>query len=204
VEDAEGQLDVAGSVGAALSPHPAVRELRLVGSRAEGRAHRLSDWDFAVETDDFDLVARDLPALVATLRPLAEQWDRYSSYPCYMLILRGPVKVDLLFLGEPWESPGTWNPTAETLEALDRHFWDWILWLEQKRRGHRDEVLAKGLGQMHELLLEPMGVARGPVSVPDAVDAYVDARSELERRFGVSVPRELEREVRPVVAPKPS
>ncbi len=34
-----------------------VTAVRLVGSRAEGRATRCSDWDFVVETSDFDAVA---------------------------------------------------------------------------------------------------------------------------------------------------
>ncbi len=170
-----------------------------MGSRANGRAHDLSDWDFAVDTADFESVAGDLHRLVAPLRPLAEQWDPYSSHACYMLMFRGPTKVDLLFPEEhrTWSPP--WNPSAETLEAIDRHFWDWILWLEQKRRGGREDVLANSLGDMHELLLRPMGVAEEPRSASDALAAYVVARDELEREFGFSVPRHLEREVRPAV-----
>jgi hypothetical protein len=200
VEDAEAGLEqVARAVAATVSAHPAVRSVELVGSRADGRAHELSDWDFAVSTDDFDQVARDLPALVAPLQPLAEQWDPYSSYDCYMLMLRGPLKVDLIFPDEKREWSGPWEASGSTLEAIDHHFWDWILWLEQKRRGGRDEVLAKGLAQMHELLLSPMGVAPAPESVAAAVGAYVEARAELERRFDRRVPRTLEHEVRPVV-----
>jgi hypothetical protein len=117
-----------------------------------------------------------------------------------MLMLPGPVKIDLLFLDEPRSWAGPWEPSAETLEAIDRHFWDWILWLEQKRRGGRDTVVEKGLVQMHELLLAPMGVARAPESVPEATSSYLEARDTRERQFGVHVPRDLEREVRPVVA----
>ena len=36
----------------ALERHPAVRRVRLVGSRATGTATAASDWDFAVDTDD--------------------------------------------------------------------------------------------------------------------------------------------------------
>lgn len=88
------------------------------------------------------------------------------------------------------------EPVAETLEAIDRHFWDWAFWLEQKRRGGHDEVLANSLGDIHELLLHPMGVTERPASASDAIDAYLEARGELERRFRVSVPRNLEHEVR--------
>src|SRR5438477_11731946 len=63
----------------ALQRHPSVRGVRLVGSRAEGRAREESDWDFLVESDDFALLADDLPALCRPFEPLAQQWDRLSS-----------------------------------------------------------------------------------------------------------------------------
>ena len=86
--------DIVAAVGATLR-HPSVLGVELVGSRA--MVHRpLSDWDFVVVTERFDEVARAPPALVAELEPLGQQWDRISAYPCYMLMLAGPVKVDLL------------------------------------------------------------------------------------------------------------
>jgi hypothetical protein len=200
VEDAETHVgDVASAVRTTLLAHPAVRAVRPIGSRAEGRAHDLSDWDFAVETDDFETVARDLPRLVGSLHPLAEQWDRYNTHACYMLMLHGPTKVDLLFLDQPREWEGPWQVSRDTLEAIDHHFWDWSLWLEQKRRGRRDELVVAQLALMHELLLEPMGVSDRPGSVADAVTAYIGARAELESRFAVTAPRHLEREVRPLL-----
>lgn len=179
--------------------HAAVHAVRLVGSRAEGRAHERSDWDFAVETDEFVSVARDLHRMVATLRPLAEQWDPYSSYACYMLMLPGPTKVDLLFPDEKQEWAPPWSASPTTLEAIDRHFWDWILWLEQKRRGDQSELLGKSLGDMYEFMLRPMGVTNPPASVSEAIDAYLKARADLEERFGFNVSRDLEHEVRRLV-----
>ena len=105
--------DLAASVAAVLLPHPNVRSVELVGSRATDSATPLSDWDFEVETDDFDSVARALPELVTPLDPLAQQWDRISDYPCYMLMLAGPAKVDLIFPGEPYESLPPWTVTPE-------------------------------------------------------------------------------------------
>ena len=81
--------DIAAVVEAVLLPHPGIAAVELVGSRADGSATRLSDWDFVVVTDRFDEVARALPTLVAGLDALAQQWDRISAYPCYMLPLRG-------------------------------------------------------------------------------------------------------------------
>ena len=194
-------MDVARDVPRALARHPAVRDVRLAGSRAAGEAHELSDWDFAVETDDFAPLERDLPALVEPLRPLAQQWDPYSDLACYMLMLRGPTKVDLIFPGQPRAWSSAWEATPETLAAIDRHFWDWSLWLEQKRRHGRSGQLEKSLGDLYELLLRPLGVRTRPASIEDAVASYLVAREERERTYGLRVPRELEHEVRPVVAP---
>jgi hypothetical protein len=192
-------MDVGKAVPAAVRVHSSVREVRLVGSRAEGRTHELSDWDFAVETDDFSTLANDLPRLVAPLHPLTEQWDPYASHACYMLMFPGPTKVDLLFLDEHREYSPAWRPSAENLAAIDRHFWDWILWLEQKRTGGESATLESRLEDMFQLMLEPMGVSLKPTSVCDAIEAYVSARVELERTFGVTVPREVEQEVSPAV-----
>ncbi len=192
-------MSVVTAVREAVCSHPDVQAVRAVGSRAEGRAHDLSDWDFAVETDEFPSVARDLPDLLSPLHPVAAQWDPYSSHACYLLVFPGPTKVDLLFPDERRKWSGAWKPSPLTLDAIDLHFWDWILWLEQKRRGGQDDVLEKGLRNMHELLLEPMGVIVRPRSVSEACDAYLSARSVLEERFGRAVPRELEHHVRPVL-----
>jgi hypothetical protein len=192
--------DVPAAVAAALKQHPAVEDIHLTGSRAEGRSHDLSDWDFAVATDDFPTVAADLPQLLAPFAPLAQQWDPYASHACYMLLFPGPTKVDLLFLDEPREWSPPWAPSPENLEAIDRHFWDWILWLEQKRRGGKDETLDEGLANMFELMLRPMGATTRPRSIPEALAAYHAARDKLERRYNTTVPRALEREVAPAVS----
>jgi predicted nucleotidyltransferase len=192
-------IDVERALPEALEAHPAVSGVRLVGSREIGRAHALSDWDFLVFTDALPEVAHDLPRLVAPLEPLSELWDPYSDRACYMLMLRGPTKVDLIFPREKRAWSGPWEPSAETLADIDRHFWDWILWLEQKRRGGRKQRLEKSLGDMYRLLLRPMGASAEPLSVADATTAYVLARDELEERFGVEIDRILEREVAPVV-----
>ena len=177
-------------MAALLRGHPLVRDVRLTGSRARGEEHELSDWDWEVRTDDFDAFARELPRLLAPLEPIGALWDPYSDIECYMLTLRGPTKVDLIFPDEPREWSGPWRPSARTLPQIDVHFWDWILWTEQKRHGGKDEVVAKSLADMHRLLLAPMGVLRAPKSVTAALDAYLEARMRLEEIYGVTVPRE--------------
>jgi hypothetical protein len=191
--------DLAASVKAALLPHPHVLSVELVGSRATGSPTRLSDWDFEVMTDGFDAVARELPSLVARLEPLAQQWDRISEYPCYMLMLIGPVKVDLIFPGEPYESLPPWLVSAETLDGLDRHFWDWILWLASKREKGQDDLVRRELVKMSEHLLRPLGVDRVPGSIEAALESYRSARDKREREFGIEVSRRLEREVLPAL-----
>ena len=192
-------MDVAAEIPLALLRHSSIQAVRLVGSRADGRSHEFSDWDFAVETEDFASAADDLTHLVASLQPLAGQWDPFASHACYMLMFPGPTKVDLLFLDQHRQWAPAWSPSPGNLQAIDRHFWDWIVWLEQKRSGGHEATLKTGFGHLFELMLKPMGVVSEPGSVSEAIDAYVAARDELERRFGVSVLRELEAAVRPAV-----
>lgn len=192
-------MDIAAVVGAVLLPHPGIRAVDLVGSRAAGWATPLSDWDFVVVTDRFGEVARALPTLVAGLDPLGQQWDRISAYPCYMLMLAGPVKVDLIFPDEPYEYLPPWTVTAETLDGIDQHVWDWILWLASKREKGQDELVGRELVKMHDHLLGPLGVDRVPSSIEAAVERYRSARDEREREFGVEVSRRREREVLRVV-----
>ena len=167
-----------------------MRSIRLVGSRAEGRARPGSDWDFRVEARDFDAVAAALPELLAPLEPLASQWDRLSDEQCWMAILPGPVKVDLIFAGEPHVHEPPWVPSAENLGALDAHLWDWLLWLRSKEASGKDEIVAAELEKLFVHLLRPLGVDRVPRSVADAVELYRPARDALG-----TVPRELEAEV---------
>ena len=187
------------SVRAVLLPHPDIRAVELVGSRAGGSPTPSSDWDFVVVTERFDEVARALPALVAELEPLGQQWDRISAYPCYMLLLAGPVKVDLIFPDEPFESLPPWTVSAETLDGIDQHFWDWILWLASKREKREDELVRRELVKLRDHLLGPLGVDRVPGSIGAAVEGYRAARDEREREFGIEVSRRREREVLPVL-----
>jgi hypothetical protein len=190
--------DIVAAVETTLR-HPSIHAVELVGSRATGKPTPLSDWDFVVVTERFDEVARALPALVAELEPLAQQWDRISAYPCYMLMLAGPVKVDLIFPDEPYESLPPWSVSAETVDGIDQHFWDWILWLASKREKREDELVRRELIKMRDHLLGPLGVDRAVSSIEAAVQAYRAARDEREREFGVQVSRRREHEVLPVL-----
>jgi hypothetical protein len=117
--------------------------------------------------------------MVRPLHPVVAQWDRLSRTWCYMLILVGPAKVDLLF-GHP---TGPWQVNAATLAGIDDHFWDWALWLRSKL-ARRGDIVAGELRKLHEHLLAPMGVTCAPASLGEAVTAYRMAREKCERRPG--------------------
>jgi hypothetical protein len=126
------------------------------------------------------------------------QWDRFSRTWCYMLILPGPAKVDLL-LGHPHQPAGPLQVNASTLAGIDGHFWDWVLWLRSKLAAGRHDVLASELGKLHEYLLCPMGVTSAPASLGEAVTAYLPTRETWERRLGLHVSRNAEATVTPVL-----
>jgi predicted nucleotidyltransferase len=182
-------------VAKTLLAHPAVTAVRLAGSRARGTANAFSDWDFAVESSDFPALAQDLPGVVEALEPLSAMWDPYADFHCFMMLLRGPVTVDLLFLEQEREPGPPWQLTRQTLPAIDCHFWEWINWAGSKvaagDRGH----LEWHLPLLSTMLLQPLGVAAIPGTVEEAVRLYVAARSAAEKSFGLRVSRELEKEV---------
>jgi hypothetical protein len=178
-----------------LARHPAINSIVLAGSRSRGEPTDLSDWDFTIETSDFPSVASALPMLVAPLAPLAQQWDRLSDHACYMLMVRGVGKVDLIF-DEPWESGPPWEVSAETLNGIDDHFWDWTIWLAAKDRAGKREVVKSELRKMHEHLLGPLGVDGVPTGIADAVAVYTRAQAEAEKWLQMTVPQVVDDEVR--------
>ena len=175
-----------------------VTQVELSGSRKRGDAGRFSDWDFVVRTSDFDATARELPAAFETLDPLAAQWDRLSDEPCFMLIIPGPVKIDIIFPDLPNEHQPAWTVEASTLAGIDAHFWDWSLWLTSKIDAGKADFVLSELQKMHEHLLAPMGT-RPPTSLFDAVDVYLTAREKWESTLGTSVDPALGRATKPVI-----
>jgi hypothetical protein len=182
----------------ALAADGRIESVELTGSRAAGTATPLSDWDFAVTTGRFDEVRRALPATVATLRPMVAQWDRLSAAWCYMLILAGPVKVDLIFSQSHRPLP-PWQVSAATLPGIDDHFWDWILWLGSKEAAGRRDLVAGELGRLHRHLLDPMGIPAPPAGLGQAIADYRAAREAWETRLETRVPRSAEQTVLPAL-----
>jgi hypothetical protein len=188
-------VDLVTCVPELLGQHPSVTRVKLVGSRARVTPTALSDWDFGVETDDLAALKPALPGLVAPLEPLAEQWDPLGEPPAYMLVVRGPAKIDLIFFHETVPQRPAWRVGPDTLAALDAHFWDWILWLAAKGARGRDELVRGELKKMHGFLLGPLGVDAAPATIGEAVGAYLSAADEVERALGMEVPRALRDEV---------
>lgn len=114
-------------------------------------------------------------------------------------MLRGPVKVDLIFSDVPHALEPPWTVSADTLEGIDAHFWDWVLWLSSKAARGKREVVAAELEKLFGHLLAPLGVGTKPSSVREAVAAYRAARARAEDLLGVTVPRELELAVAPAL-----
>jgi predicted nucleotidyltransferase len=179
-----------------VARHPAVMSVELAGSRSRGTHERHSDWDFAVETFDFASVARDLPALVEPLKPLAALWEPLGHFPVYMLVLRGPTKVEYLFLNHTQQASPAVKPSPEALPAIDAHFWDWIWWLATKGSIGRNDLVQQHLPKLYRHLLGPMGADTTPDSIEAAIRDFLVRRAKLERQYGLEVSRALEDEVR--------
>jgi predicted nucleotidyltransferase len=181
---------------AVVTEHPAVQRVEFAGSRARGTHDQLSDWDFAVTTSDFAAVARDLPTLVAPLRPLAEQWEPLGHFPVYQVMLRGPTKVEYLFLEYLQDPKPPVNPSKDTLDAINTHFWDWIWWLATKHAAGRDDLVSEHLAELYRHLLGPMGVDATPEDIDAATRVFLARRNALEHAYGMAVPRALENQIR--------
>lgn len=179
--------------------HPLVTSIELVGSRARGDASKHSDWDFAIATNDFERLKNDLAQLLSMFEPLAAQWDRLSSAKCYMLVVGGPAKIDLIFSCVPNVREPPWQLSRDTLEGIDWHFWDWILWLVSKQERGDAELVRSELRKMWKHLLEPLCVQIVPRSLSDAAVAYRLARNRAEQKFNVLLPRRLDQEISPLL-----
>ena len=176
--------------------HPAVDRVEFAGSRSRGTHHDLSDWDFAVETSDFESLAADLPGLVAPLSPLSQQWEPMGTFPVYQVLLPGLTKIEYLFLDRSQEPRPPLRPDRDTLAAINTHFWDWIWWIATKGAAGRPALVAEHLARMQAQILAPMGISTAPTSIGAAVEVFVQRRDALEAELGLTVDRRLEREVR--------
>ena len=112
-----------------------------------------------------------------------------------MVVMDGPIKVDIFPLGARRQIQPPWVVSADTLLAIDGHFWDWSLWLGGKALRRERELVASELTKMHGFLLAPLGVASAPESLDEALTSYRRAREDVADELGVAVDPELERQV---------
>ncbi len=188
-----GAPEVVVAIREALERSEVVASVVLGGSRARGTATGLSDWDLYLEGEAADLMA-EIPALVASLQPLAAFWEPLSEQAGYMIVMDGPVKVDLFPIRGSRQIQPPWVPGVDTLAAIDAHFWDWTLWLGSKSLRGQRQLVVDELATMHWFLLGPLGVASCPASLSEAVASYRRARAEAVEAFGTVDP-ELGRQV---------
>ena len=112
-----------------------------------------------------------------------------------MIVMDGPVKVDLFPIRGSRQIQPPWVPAGDTLAAIDAHFWDWTLWLGSKwLRGER-QLVADEPAKMHWFLLGPLGVASCPATLNEAVASYFGARAAASEAFRAVVDPELGRQV---------
>lgn len=136
-----------------------------------------------------------IPDLVAPLRPLAAFWEPLSEQAGYMMVMSGPVKIDLFPLGGTRILQPPWEVRADNFVSIDGHFWDWLLWLGSKSLRRETNLLAEQLNKMHWFLLGPLGVKEVPRSLGDAAALYIIARSRLSHELRTAVPEELGHQV---------
>lgn len=193
------------AVSAALRADPLVRSVSLVGSRADGTATTLSDWDYHVSSSDPAVVSLRLPDLTRPLRPLSQLWDPLARHPVFMLIVAGTgphvVKVDLL-LDLPEQRPSASPPvvTAATLPGIDAHFWDWNLWLGSKHLRGTETLVRTELAKMGDYLLKPLGGIAAPTTQQEAIAEFLRLLPRQERRHNIHVAPELGRAVQATLA----
>jgi hypothetical protein len=189
-----GEPEVVKAVREALGASDVVSSVVLGGSRAAGSATELSDWDIYVEGEPEEMMA-EIPALVASLGPLAAFWEPLSEAAGYMVVMVGPTKIDVFPLGARRHIQPPWRLDAGSLPAIDAHFWDWTLWLGGKSLRGEWGLVADELDKMYRFLLAPVGVATAPTSLDEAVASYLRARQQAVDSLGVVVQGELGRQV---------
>jgi hypothetical protein len=111
-----------------------------------------------------------------------------------MAILKGPVKVDLIF-DKPHQHEPPWVVSKDTLNEINSHFWDWILWIGSKHVRGLEILVREELEKMNSFLLSPLGAAGKPVSVEEEVNSFHSAFHKQKDLLQGQVDPALEREV---------
>ncbi|MCK9518198.1 MAG: hypothetical protein M0R74_04080 [Dehalococcoidia bacterium] len=151
---------------------PGIQRVTAVGSRTNGTANELSDWDYAVDTVDFAATREALTELAREWHPLAAQWDPFPTDGTFMVLLPNAVKVDFIFGAHPAVTRDAWDPGRDDAQAIEVHFWDWLLWLGSKTLKGDEELVRRELDKMYVLLLRPLGASAAPRTLDEAVAEF--------------------------------
>jgi hypothetical protein len=187
-------MDIGRIVPRLLMKHSGVKHVELTGSRLKNYATEWSDWDFLVKVTDFEVVSSALPTLTKSLKPLSHLWDPLAHHSIYMMILRGPVKIDLIF-DRPHQPKPPWTINSDTIAQVNSHFWDWILWIASKETRGMPDITTNEFKKMFAHLLVPLGCTRSPASVEEATREYLVALEKQESVLHVKVDPTLATEV---------
>ena len=177
-----------------LIKHPLVKSVGLTGSHSRNEATEWSDWDFLIEVSDFDSFIPSLPALFQDLRPLSWLWDPLSRHRIFMMILKGPLKIDIIF-DLPHEAELPWLVNKDSIIDIDRHFWDWIWWIAGKKIRGKEDLVKNELEKMYQFILLPLGGSECPVAVEDAVKEYLTLIQRQLDIFDMKLNRDLRVEI---------
>jgi hypothetical protein len=169
--------------------------VRLDGSSATGDRTALSDWDFDLQLAP-DVAVDTITDAMNDIDALAVFWDPLSRRANLIVMLDGPVKIDLIAADRPNPAPiERWSVTAKTLTHIDAHFWDWTLWLGSKHLRGETALVHDELKKMHSALLEPLGAAAPSRDITTAVDVYIEARDTRATELGASIDQRLQYQV---------
>ena len=108
---------VVTAIGTALEQCSAVTSVTLGGSRERGRATELSDWDLYLEGDPAHMMV-EVPAIIASFRPLAASWEPLAEEAGYMVVLVAPSTSAH---GRPRWTPSDPELGRQVSKALQRH-----------------------------------------------------------------------------------
>jgi hypothetical protein len=186
--------EVVVAIRTALAHCSSVTSVTLGGSRERGGATELSDWDLYLEGDPEQMMVQ-VPDVIASFGPLAAFWEPLAEEAGYMVVMDGPIKVDVFPTGGRRRIQAPWVLSAETLVQIDGHFWDWSLGLGGKSLRNERELVADELEMMHDFLLAPIGVAAAPTTLGEALAVYLLARASAMDALGVVVDPELGRQL---------
>jgi hypothetical protein len=90
--------EVVAAIRTALDHCRSVTSVTPGGSRERDSATELSDWDLYLEGDP-EAMTVQVPEVIASFRPLTAFWEPLAEEAGYMVVIDGPIKVDVFPTG---------------------------------------------------------------------------------------------------------